>query len=177
MAFNNYDVTQNVALDIIEIFLTGWSIVFFTKLRFIVFMARWFFLLSHFLVGGDHKLSKSTSHFLSMPITLEYVTFHLGPSLFSLIQSSPNDALCKVTIWADDTTLNSSYDKASDFLQQAEIDLSCNLVLQIKIVGKYFYFLSVTIWFWNVKIWCLKLIYSSTNIRSSYPEKNWEKLF
>ena len=35
--------------------------------------------------------------------------------------------------------------------------MSCNLILKIKINGKYFYFLSATFWFWSVKIWYLKL--------------------
>ena len=35
--------------------------------------------------------------------------------------------------------------------------MSCNLILKIKINGKYFYFLSATFWFWCVKIWYLKL--------------------
>ena len=35
--------------------------------------------------------------------------------------------------------------------------MSCNLILKIKINGKYFYFLSANFWFWSVKIWFLKL--------------------
>ena len=35
--------------------------------------------------------------------------------------------------------------------------LSCNLILKIKIAGKYSYFSSGTFWFWSVKIWYLKL--------------------
>ena len=45
----------------------------FTKLSFNMFRVRCFFLLSHFLVVEAYELSKSTSHFLSVPLTLECV--------------------------------------------------------------------------------------------------------
>ena len=43
------------------------------KIKFIVFMLKCFFLLSHFLVLEHCELSKSTSHLLSVPLTLEYI--------------------------------------------------------------------------------------------------------
>ena len=48
--------------------LTGSSIllVFFTKLSFILFTVRRFFLLIHFLVREDYELPKSLSHVLSV---------------------------------------------------------------------------------------------------------------
>ena len=51
-------------------------------------MVRCFLLLIHFLVVEDYELPKSTSHILSVPLTLECVN-HLDLSLFStLIVSS-----------------------------------------------------------------------------------------
>ena len=76
------------------------------------------------------------------------VLIHLLCFYFNCI---PDDILCKIAIWADDTALNSSCDKLSDLPQQVE-SMSCNLTLKIEIDGKYFYFLSATFWFWSVKI-------------------------
>ena len=45
-------------------------LVFFTKLSFILFTGRCFFLLIHFLVVEDYELSKGTTH-VSLPLTLE----------------------------------------------------------------------------------------------------------
>ena len=75
----------------------------------------------------------------------------LDPSLFFYFSCVPDDILRKISIWVDDTALNSSCDKASDLLQQA---VMCNLILKIKTVGKYFYFWSAIFWFW---LWYLKL--------------------
>ena len=46
----------------------------------------------------------------------------LGPTLFLLyINDFPNDAICDIAIYADDTTLYSKYDQASDMWQQLEL--------------------------------------------------------
>ena len=104
--------------------LMGQSIllVFFTKLRFTVFLARCLFLLSHFLVveAEDYQLPKSTSHILSVPLNLDCVKILSDPSLF-LLQLSPWLCLCQIAIWADDTALHSWRDKPSDLSQQVEI--------------------------------------------------------
>ena len=47
--------------------------VFFTKLSFVVFIVRFFFLLNNFLLVEDHEFSQSTSHLLSVLLTLEDV--------------------------------------------------------------------------------------------------------
>ena len=43
------------------------------KINFYCVYGNFFFLLSHFLVVEDYELSKSTSHVLSVPLTLECV--------------------------------------------------------------------------------------------------------
>ena len=98
-------------------------LVFFTKLSFILFMIRCFFLLIHFLVVEYYGLLKSTSHILShiLPLSQEYVRIHLDPSLFFNFNCLPDDDLCKIVIWADDTALNSSFYKLSDLPQQAQM--------------------------------------------------------
>ena len=58
----------NSILTVQSILLT-----FFTKLSFILFMVRCFFLPIHFLVAEDYELPKSTSYILIVPLTLESV--------------------------------------------------------------------------------------------------------
>ena len=46
----------------------------------------------------------------------------LGPTLFLLyINDLPDDVICNIAIYADDTTLYSKRDKASDLWQQLEL--------------------------------------------------------
>ena len=48
--------------------------------------------------------------------------FILGPTLFLLyINDLPDDAICNIAIYADDTTLYSKCDQASDLWQQLEV--------------------------------------------------------
>ena len=46
----------------------------------------------------------------------------LGPTLSLLyINDLPDDLICNITIYADDTTLYSKYDQASDLWQQLKL--------------------------------------------------------
>ena len=46
----------------------------------------------------------------------------LGPTLLLLyINDLPDDVICDITTYADDTTLYSKYDQASDLWQQLEL--------------------------------------------------------
>ena len=77
-----------------------------------------FFSLTHFLVVEDYELPKSTSHILSVPLNLECVRILSSSiSFFFYFNCLPDDVLCKIAIWADDTALNSSSDKPSDLPQ------------------------------------------------------------
>ena len=46
----------------------------------------------------------------------------LGPTLFPIyIDDLPDDVICDIAIYANDTTLYSKYDQASDLWQQLEL--------------------------------------------------------
>ena len=45
----------------------------------------------------------------------------LGPTLFLLYNDLPDDVICDITIYADDTILYSNCDWASDLWQQLEL--------------------------------------------------------
>ena len=115
VTLNTSGVTWTIALDILSFFgqvrTCCWSSL--QNKVFIVFMVRWFFLLRHFLVVEDYELSQRKRYVRSVTLTLEYVRT-LSWSLFSYTNSLPNDVLCEIAIQADETTLNSSFDEASD---------------------------------------------------------------
>ena len=57
----------------------------------------------------------------------------LGPTLFLLyINDLPDDVICDIAIYADDTTLYSKCDEASDLLQQL---LNLNLIYETEWTG------------------------------------------
>ena len=92
------------------------------KVKFLLFMVRYFFLLIHSLIVEDYESPKSTSHVLSIPLNLESVRIlSWSISFFSYFNCLPDDVLCKIVIWADDNALNSSCDKPSHLSQQVVI--------------------------------------------------------
>ena len=107
-ALSTSDVTRIIACHILNVFDKIENIlVLFTKLSFIVFLLRCFLLLNHFLVVEDFGLSKITRHLLSMPIIPEHVRI-LSWAISFFFYFTCLLILCNITIWADDTALNSS---------------------------------------------------------------------
>ena len=142
VALSYSGVIRTIALDILNIF---WQkntlLVAFTKSSFIVFMIRYFFSLVYFLVVEDYELFKSTSHLLRVPVSLEHDgTLSWSISFFCYISFFPDDVLCKIVIWADDTTFSST--KHLTWRNKLKKPFSCNLILKIKSVWKYFNFSS-----------------------------------
>ena len=60
----------------------------------------------------------------------------LGPTLFLLyINDLPDDVICDIAIYADDATLYSKCDRASDLWQQLELLLNLNLIYETRWTG------------------------------------------
>ena len=69
----------------------------------------------------------SQEYLVSAVIPQGYI---LGPTLFLLYTNDlPDDVICDIAIYADDTTLYSKCDQASDLWQPLELasELECNL--------------------------------------------------
>ena len=65
------------------------------------------------------------------PINAGVPRFILGPTLFLLyINDLPDNVICDIAIYADDATLYSKCDQASDLWQQHELALNLSLICE-----------------------------------------------
>ena len=89
-ALNTYGVTRSISSWYSKWLLTGWSNTtgLLHKIKFYCVFGKMFFLMRHFLVVEDYKLSKRTSHILSEPLTLERIRI-LSWRIFFLLQLFP----------------------------------------------------------------------------------------
>ena len=125
--------TQAIALDISKAFDRVWHNGLLHKLRAYGVTDGIFQIISSFLSGRrlkvvlDGKLSPEFAINAGVP-----QGSILGPTLFLLfINDLPDIVLSKIAIYADDTTLYCSCDKASDMWKQVEMSSSLNLILEI----------------------------------------------
>ena len=116
-AFNRSGATRAVALDISKAFnsLACWSSYGIS--------GQIFGLISSFLSNWWLQVNlngKSSQEYpINTGVPQESI---LGPTLFLLyINDLPDDAICNIAIYADDTTLYSKCDQASDLWQQLEL--------------------------------------------------------
>ena len=122
-AFNRSGATRAVALDISKAFDRVWHAGLLHKLKSYgisgqVFGLIFFFLSSRRLgVVLDAKSSQECPVNAGVPQGSILV-----PTLFLLyINDLPDDVICNIAIYADDITLYSKYDQASDLWQQLEL--------------------------------------------------------
>ena len=122
-AFNRSGATRAVALDISKAFDRVWHAGLLHKLKFYGISGQIFGLISSFLsnrrlrVVLDGKSSQEYPGNAGVP-----QGSLLGPTLFLLyINDLPDDVICNNAIYADDTTLYSKCDQASDLWQQLEL--------------------------------------------------------
>ena len=122
-ALNRSGDTQAVALDISKAFDRVWHAGLLHKLKFYGISGQIFGLISSFLsnrwlwVVLDGKSSQEYPVNAGVP-----QGSILGPTLFlPYINDLPDDVICNIAIYADDTALYSKCDQASDLWQQLEL--------------------------------------------------------
>ena len=130
-AFNRSGATQAMALDISKAFDRVWHAGLLQKRKFYRISGQIFGLISSFFsnrwlqVVLDGKSSQEYPVNAGVP-----QSSILGPTLFLLYINDLPDVICNIAIYADDTTLYSKPDQASDLWQQLELDSELESDLQ-----------------------------------------------
>ena len=121
-AFNRSGGTQAVALDISKAFDRVWHAGLLHKLKPYGISGQIFGLISSFLNNRQLQVVLEGKSSQECPVNAGVPQGSiLGPALFLLyINDLPDDVICDIVIYADDTT---RYSKASDLWQQLESDL------------------------------------------------------
>ena len=122
-AFNRSEATRVVARDISKVFDRVWHAGLLHKPKSYGISGQIFGLISSFLSNRRLQVvvdgKSSQEHPVNAGVPQGSI---LGPTLFLLcINDLPDDAICDIAIYADDTTLYSKCDPASDLWQQLEL--------------------------------------------------------
>ena len=122
-AFNRSRATRAVALDISKAFDRVFHAGLLHKLKSFGISGQIFSLTSSFLSNRQLRVvldGKSSQEYpLNAGVPQGSI---LGPTLFLLyINDLPDDVICDIAIYADDTNLYSKCDRASDLWQQREL--------------------------------------------------------
>ena len=122
-AFNRSGATRAVALDISKAFDRVWHAGLLHKLKSYGISGRIFSLISSFLSNRPLRVVLDGKPSQQYPVNAGVPQGSiLGPTLFLLyINDLPDDVICDIAIYADDTTLYSRCDLASDLWQQLEL--------------------------------------------------------
>ena len=122
-AFNRSGATRAVALDISKAFDRVWHAGLLHKLKSYGISGQIFGLISSFLTNRwcEVVLARKSSQEYPVNAGVPQGSI-LGPTLFLLyINDLPDDVICNIAIYADDATLYSRCDQASDLWQQLEL--------------------------------------------------------
>ena len=112
-AFNRSGATRAVALDISRAFDRVWHAGLLHKLKFYRISGQIFGLISSFLSNRRFRVVLDGKSSQEYPVKIQGSI--LGPTLFLLyINDLPDDVICDIAIYADDTALYSKCDRASD---------------------------------------------------------------
>ena len=122
-AFNRSAGTQAAALDISKAFDRVWYAGLLHKLKSYGISGQIFGLISAFLSNRQLRVvfhwKSSQKYLVNARVPQRSI---LGPTLFLLyINDLPDDLICSIVIYADDSTLYSKCDQASDLMQQLEL--------------------------------------------------------
>ena len=122
-AFNRSGATRAVALDISKAFDRVWHAGLLHKLKSCGTSGQIFGLIFSFLSNGQFRVILYGKSSQEYPVNAGLPQgFILGPTLFlPYINELPDDIICNIAIYADDTTLYSKCDQASDLWQQLEL--------------------------------------------------------
>ena len=122
-AFNKSWTTRAVALDISEAFDRVWHAGLLQKLKFYGISGQMFGLTSSFLRNRRLRVVLDWKSSQEYPVNAGVPQGSiLGPTLFLLyINNLPDDIICGIAIYTDDTTIYSRCDQASDLWQQLEL--------------------------------------------------------
>ena len=122
-AFNRSGATRAVALDISKAFDRVWHAGLLHKLKSYEIAGQIFGLISSFLSNRRLRVVLDVKYSQEYPVNAGVPQGSiLGPTLFLLyINDLPDDVICNIAIYAEDTTLYSKCDQASDMWQQLEL--------------------------------------------------------
>ena len=122
-AFNRSRATAAAALDISKAFDRGWHAGLLHKLKSYGISGPIFGLISSFFSHRRLRVVLDGKSSQEYPINASVPQGSiLGSALFLLyINDLPDDVICNIAIYADDTTLYSKYDQAYDLWQQLEL--------------------------------------------------------
>ena len=154
-AFSRCRATRAVALDISKAFDRVWHAGLLHKLKSCRISGQIFGLISSFLSNRRLRVVLDGKSSQEYPVNAGVPQGSiLGPALFLLyINDLPDDVICDIAIYADDTTLYSKCDGGSDLWQQLllaselESDLRDTVAgvrsgLLISVLGKLNWFLN-----------------------------------
>ena len=122
-AFNRSGATRAVALDISKAFDRVWHTGLLHKRKSHGISGQIFGLISSFLSNRQLQVVLDGKSSQEYPVNVGIPQGSiLGPTLFLLyINDLSDDVICDIAIYADDTTIYSKCDRASDLWQQLEL--------------------------------------------------------
>ena len=130
-AFNRSGATRAVTFDISKAFYRAWDAGLLQKLKSYGISGQIFGLLTSFLSNRRFRVVLNGKSSQEYPVNAGVPQGSiLGPTLFLLyINDLPDDVTYNIAIYADDTSLYSKCDQASDLRQQLELasELESNL--------------------------------------------------
>ena len=122
-AFNRSGATRAVALDISKAFDRVWHAGLLHKLKSYGISGQIYDLISSFLSNRGLQVVLDGKSSQEYPVNAGVPQGSiLGPTLFLLyINDLPDDVICNIAIYADDTALYTKFNQASDLWQQLEL--------------------------------------------------------
>ena len=122
-AFNSFRATRAVALDISKAFDRVWHAGLLHKLKSYGIASQIFGLISSFLSSRQLCVVLDGKSSQEYPVNAGVPQRSiLGPTLFLLyINDLPGDVICNIAMYANDTTLYTKCDQASDLWQQLKL--------------------------------------------------------